>query len=201
MKRQAIKRETDLQIMSDWIEPGTRVLDLGCGRGIMLEHLVRTQDCYAIGVDASLKKIQGCVKRKVPAYMGDIEEMLKVFPQGYFDWVICSRTLQELEHPQKVIMEALRVGQHFAVGFVNFGFWRNRLSLLTSGQRVRNEVFPRSWQESRPINPLSVADFEEFCQEAGLTISRRHYLSGDWRTPCKTMPNLFAGYVLFEITK
>jgi len=201
MKRQAIKRETDLQIMSDWIDPGVRVLDLGCGRGVLLEHLARSKSCYAIGGDASYKKIVGCVKRGVPAYMGDIQQMLEVFPDGFFDWVVCSRTLQELENPRAVIKEALRVGQHFAVGFVNYGFWRNRVALLMTGQRVRNEVFPRSWQESRPSNPLSVGDFEAFCQTEGLKINRRHYLAGDWRTPCRALPNLFAGYVLFEITK
>lgn len=201
MKRQAIKRETDLQIMTEWIAEGSRVLDLGCGRGILLEHLHRNNDCYAVGVDSSLEKILGCVKRGVPAYMGDIEEMLGVFPDGYFDWVVCSRTLQELGDPKRVILEALRVGKHFAIGFVNYGFWANRVSMALHGHRVRNEVFPNTWQESRPINPLSVSDFEAFCESESLRITRRHFLSADWKTPCTVLPNLFAGYVLFEVMR
>jgi methionine biosynthesis protein MetW len=200
MKRQAIKRETDLQIISSWISDGSRVLDLGCGRGIFLEHLTQSKGCYAVGVDSQLEKILGCVKRGVPAFHGDIGTMLSVFPDGYFDWVVCSRTLQELEEPQKVIKEALRVGKHFAVGFVNYGFWVNRFSILWHGRRVKNVVFPENWAESRPLNPLSVSDFEAFCQSSGIRIDRRHYLAGDWQTPCRFFPNLLSGYVLYAVS-
>lgn len=200
MKRQAVKRETDLQIISSWIAEGSRVLDLGCGRGIFLEHLKQSKGCYAVGVDSKLEKILGCVKRGVPAFHGDIEEMLKVFPDGFFDWVVCSRTLQELEDPQRVIGEALRVGRHFAVGFANYGFWANRLSILARGRRIRNVVFPEGWSESRPLNPLSVQDFEEFCQTGKILINRKCYLSGDWQSPCRMLPNLLAGYVLYDVS-
>lgn len=201
MKRQAVKREADLQIISSWIGEGARVLDLGCGRGVFLEHLRQSKGCYAVGVDSSFEKILGCVKRGVSAYHGDIESMLKVFPDGFFDWVVCSRTLQELENPKEVITQALRAGKHFAVGFVNYGFWANRTAHLLYGRRVRNEVFPHRWETNRPSNPLSVDDFEEFCAHNHLTITRRHYLAGDWKSPCRVLPNLRAGYVLFEVTK
>lgn len=201
MRRQVVKREADLQIISSWIGEGARVLDMGCGRGIFLEHLRQTKGCYAMGVDSSFEKILGCVKRGVPAYHGDIEEMLAAFPDGFFDWVVCSRTLQELERPKEVITQALRVGERFAVGFVNYGFWANRLSYFMSGRRVRNEVFPHRWETSRPANPLSVDDFEEFCTHNHLKVTRRCYLGADWRQECRLLPNLRAGYVLYELTK
>ncbi len=201
MKRSAIKREVDLQILGDWISPGARVLDLGCGRGIFLEYLRQSKQVYGVGVDVQLDKITSCVKRGVTAYQGDIETAMRQFPDGFFDWVVCSRTLQELDRPQAIIRESLRVGKRFAVGFVNHGYWRNRASLLWQGRRVVNEVFPESWGERRAMNPVSVGEFEEFCAKEGLTIAHRAYLRGDWRTPCSAFPQLFAGYVLYEITR
>lgn len=201
MKRAAIKREVDLQILGDWVSPGARVLDLGCGRGIFLEYLRQTKQVYGIGVDNQLDKIAGCVKRGVPVYQGDIEDSLRHFPDGFFDWVVCSRTLQELNRPREVIAKSLRVGKRFAVGFVNFGYWRNRLSLLLEGRRLVNEVFPENWGEGRLLNPVAVGDFEDFCAQEGLTIERRVYLRGDWRTPCQMAPQWLAGYVLYEISR
>ncbi len=200
MKRQAIKRETDLQIVSDWVEQGARVLDLGCGRGILLEYLHQTRGIYGVGVDNDPQKILGCVKRGVNAYQGDIKQILSEFPDQYFDWVVCSRTLQELNKPKEVLFEAMRVGKRLAVGFVNFGFWLNRWHLFSRGQRVRNEVYPEVWHESRSMNPVSIADFESFCRDEGVSIHRRMYLGSDWKTPCRFLPGLFAGYALFEVS-
>lgn len=201
MKRSAIKREVDLQILGDWVSEGARVLDLGCGRGIFLEYLRQNKRTYGVGVDNQIEKVSGCVKRGVSVYQGDIEQALRQFPDGFFDWVLCSRTLQELSRPQDIIRESLRVGKRFAVGFVNHGYWRNRLHLLWHGRRIINEVFPEGWGESRRLNPIAVGDFEDFCVREGLTITRRAYLRGDWHTPCKFFPGLFAGYVLYEVSR
>jgi len=201
MKRSAVKREVDLQILTDWVQPGSRVLDLGCGRGILLEHLQQTKQAYAVGVDSNGSKIVGCVKRGVPAYQGDILQMMSVYPDGYFDWVLCSRTLHELSQPKATIFKALQVGKRFAVGFVNQGFWQNRWSFFIRGSRVVNEVYPEAWYASRPSNPVSVQDFEDFCRAHDLKISRKVYLGADWKTVCKYCPNLRAGYAIYELTK
>ena len=188
-------------IISNWIESGDRVLDLGCGRGILLEHLQRRKGCRVIGVDSSFSKIVSCVKRGVSSYHGSIKDTLCEFPDKHFDWVVCSRTLQELEQPKEVIMQALRVGKRVAIGFVNSGYWLNRVAMFRYGRRVRNEVNPHLWQDNHPSNPLTVGDFKEFCQDNGITLARSEYLSGDWRSHCKFLPNLFSGYVLMEINK
>ncbi|QYY36918.1 methionine biosynthesis protein MetW [Ruficoccus sp. ZRK36] len=201
MKRSAIKREVDLQILGDWVSEGARVLDLGCGRGIFLEYLRQTKHIYGVGLDNQIEKVGGCVKRGVNVYQGDIETSLRQFSDGFFDWVLCSRTLQELARPQDIIRESLRVGKRFAVGFVNHGYWRNRVHMFRHGRRVVNEVFPEGWGESRPLNPVTVGDFEDFCAREGLVITRRAYLRGDWHTPCTFLPSWLAGYVLYEITK
>jgi len=199
--RSAIKRQTDFQLISNWIEEGSRVLDLGCGRGVLLEHLAQTKNIRGIGVDADLSKIQSCVKRGVSAYQGDAEAFLAEFPDGFFDWVVLSRTLQELEHPGRVMAEALRVGRTLAVGFINHAYWRNRWSHLRTGDRVVNEVFPRPWHESGPSNPVSIKGFETFCADAHYRLRERVYLRGDWKTTLSALPNLRSGYAVYAVEK
>jgi len=187
--------------MRDWVEPGSRVLDLGCGRGVLLEYLVQTRKIEAVGVDSNTSKISSCVKRGVSAYLGDMMDFMGQFPDGHFDRVICSRTLQELESPSKVISEALRVSKSLTIGFVNFSYWKNRLSMLFAGRRVRNEVYPMLWSESRPSNPISVAQFEEYCESEKLNINRKVYLGGNWKQEIAAMANLRAGYAIYDLTR
>ena len=188
------KRTVDMQIIGDWVEPNTRVLDLGCGPGVLLDYLVQTKKVSAVGVDLDFAKITACVRRSLAAYQGDMTEFMRAFPDKHFDRVICSRTVHELDHPTTVILEALRVGRTMTVGFVNHAFWKNRLNLLLRGRKIRNEVYTTEWFESRPANPVTIADFEYFCEAKGIRIARRAHLAGDWHTPCHTLPNLFAGY-------
>jgi methionine biosynthesis protein MetW len=199
MPRRHIKRETDLQIISGWIGSRQRVLDIGCGRGVLLEHLMRTHEARALGVDISPEKVQACVKRGVPVYHGNADELLHEFPDQSFDWIILSRTVQELDRPGELIRESLRVAGHVAVGFVNHGYWLNRWHTLLSGSRPTNEVFPLDWDAGGPYNPVTVAGFTAFAARAGIQIANTVFLRGDWRTPIRTRPNLLAGYALFHL--
>ena len=201
MSKPHIKRTVDMQVIGEWIEPEARVLDVGCGRGVLLEYLVHTKHVHGIGVDLDVEKIGACVRRGINAYQGDMLEFMRAFPDGHFDCVICSRTLEEMHSPAAVIAEALRVGRAVAVGFVNHGYWKNRLDILFHGRKPRNEVYTTTWHESRPANPVSIVDFEAFCAAKQLRLLRRAHLRGDWKTPCTRLPNLFAGYALYELTK
>ena len=198
---QVVKRTVDMEIIGDWVEPGTRVLDLGCGPGVLLSYLVQKKKVSAVGVDLDFGKITSCVRKGLSAYQGDMTTFMRAFPEKHFDRVICSRTVHELADPTKVILEALRVGRTLTVGFVNHGFWKNRLNTLVQGQKIRNEVYTTEWFESRPANPVTIADFERFCVVKEIRIARRAHLSGNWRTPCRSFPNLFAGYALYDLAK
>ena len=195
------KRTVDMQIIGDWVEPLTRVLDLGCGRGVLLSYLMQDKQVTAVGVDLDFHRISACVQRGVTAYQGDMLGFMREFPDRYFDRVICSRTVQELDNPSEVILEALRVGRTVTVGFVNHGFWKNRIDALLRGRKTRNEVYTTEWFESRPSNPLTIADFEHFCAAKGIRITRRAHLAGNWRAPRSILPNLLAGYALYDFTK
>jgi methionine biosynthesis protein MetW len=200
MQRQHIKRETDLQIISAWIGPGDRVLDVGCGRGLFLEHLMRTRDASVLGIDNSLEKVQACIRRGVPVYHGQAENCFAEFPDRHFDWVVLSRTVQELALPGERIRDALRVANNLAVGFVNYGYWLNRWHTLWHGSPPQNEVFPHRWEDSRASNPLTIRDFELFATNAGLKIANAVYLRGNWRDTTRVFPNLTAGYALYHLT-
>lgn len=193
------KRTVDMKVMVDWVKPGSRVLDLGCGRGVLLEYLKQKLGVECVGVDLDAEKASACVKRGLSVYMGDMMEFMREFPDRHFDYVVCSRTLHELRNPAQVIEEALRVSRHMLVGFVNFGYWRNRMSMLRSGSRIRNEVYPKGWSESRPSNPLSVSEFERFCEERGITIERRLCLAGNWRREVSLLRNWSCGYALYDV--
>ena len=195
------KRTLDMQIIGDWVEPNTRVLDLGCGAGVLLDYLVQTKNVSAVGVDLDLAKISACVRRGLAAYQGDMTDFMRSFPDKHFDRVICSRTVHELGDPTAVIGEALRVGRALTVGFVNHGFWKNRVDMLLRGRKLRNPVYTTEWFESRPANPVTIADFEHFCEAKGITTARRAHLAGNWHAPCHVLPNLFAGYALYDLAR
>lgn len=199
MKRHEVKRQTDFQIISGWIEEGQRVLDIGCGRGILLEHLMRSKNIRALGVDNSLEKVKSCVKRGVPIYHGDAESLLAEFPDGFFDWIILSRMVQELNSPGELIREALRVSTNVAVGFVNYGYWLNRWSTLRTGSRPTNQVFPLSWESGRPYNPVTIQGFNEFARRMHIDVADSVFLKGNWREQTTFMPNLLAGYALYHL--
>jgi methionine biosynthesis protein MetW len=195
------KRTVDMRILADWVEPRSRVLELGCGRGALLDSLVQSKQILAVGVDLDFDQILACVRLDLSAYQGDMLEFMRAFPDRHFDRVICSRTLEEVADPAAVIAEALRVGRAVTVGFVNHGYWKNRLATLLHGRKPRNAVYTTEWFESRPSNPVGVADFEHFCAVKGYRITRRALLGGDWRTSCPFAPNLLAGYALYDLAK
>jgi methionine biosynthesis protein MetW len=195
------KRTVDMQVIGEWVEPQSRVLDLGCGRGELMAYLVQAKQVSATGVDLDFGRISACVARGLSAYQGDMTAFMRAFPDRHFDRVICSRTVHELDDPAGVILEALRVAGAVTVGFVNHGFWKNRLNVLFRGRKVRNVVYTTPWHESRPANPLTIADFEDFCREKSIRVARRAHLLGDWRTPCPFLPNLLAGYALYDLAR
>ncbi len=194
------KRQVDFQIIAQWVGEGERVLDLGCGRGVLLEYLQQTKSVYGVGVDNDFDKILSCVKRGVSVYQGDVKETLSKFPDGAFDRVVFSRTVEQLEEPDATLAESLRVGKRVTVGFVNRGFWLNRVHSFFRGRRTVNEVFPEPWYASLPANPFSIVEFEEYCQERRIRIENRVHLAGNWRRPCRALPNLLAGYALYDLS-
>jgi homoserine O-acetyltransferase len=204
--RYEVKKEADFRAIDRWVNPKEKVLDLGCGRGLLLEHLRESKDVFGLGIDRELHKSISCVARKVPIYQEDIFQGLSKFKDNSFDWVIFSRMIESLPEPGSILKESLRVGKRVAVSFVNHGYWRNRWNFLVEGKRVCNEVYPHQWESSHLSNHFSINEFREFClrlQEDGMKVSlgRKVYYRGDWLRRCTLLANLRAGLAIIEIQK
>ena len=190
---------SDYAIIGEIVEPQTKVLDLGCGEGELLEWLAKQKGVDARGVEISSAKVQRAIARGVSVFQSDIEQALADYPDHAFDYVILSQTLQETRNPRQVLRDMLRVGRRGIVAFPNFGHWRVRLSMLFSGKAPRTALFPYEWYESPNIHFLTVEDFETLSRLEGLDVERRFFLAGHRKVTA--MPNLLAEVAVFLVRR
>lgn len=189
----------DFAIIGDIVEPNSKVLDLGCGEGELLEWLAENKGVDARGVEISAAKVQKAIARGVSAYQGDIDEVLDDYSDHAFDYVILSQTLQETRNPLKVLREMLRVGRRAIVAFPNFGHWSVRISLLFTGRAPKTQLFPYEWFDSPNIHFLTVDDFDQLARKEGLTVERCYFIAGRHRLTI--LPNLLAEEAVYLVTK
>ena len=189
----------DFAIISDLVEPGGKVLDLGCGDGELLAWLAEHKNVVARGVEISPARVQRCIAQGLSVYQGDIDAGLADYPDQCFDFVILSQTLQETHRPRNVLREMLRVGRRGIVAFPNFGHWTMRWSMLTTGRAPKTRLFPYEWYNSPNIHFLSVQDFEELAAEEGLAVERRIFLSGNRMV--RALPNLRAAVAVYQVRR
>ncbi|CAM3442222.1 methionine biosynthesis protein MetW [Thalassospira profundimaris] len=167
----------DLQLIADMIEPGTRVLDIGCGDGELLGYLTRTKKVDGRGLELSNEGVRNCVAQGLPVMQGDADRDLRDYPDGAFDYAILSQTLQATQRPKEVLSELLRIGTKAIVSFPNFGHWRARFDLMFRGRMPQNPNLPIMWYETPNIHFCTVLDFVALCKEMDLTIERSMVLN------------------------
>ena len=190
---------SDYAIISELIEPNTKVLDLGCGDGDLLAWLAENKNVQGRGIEMSGARVQRAIARGVSVYQGDIDQGLADYPDQTFDYIILSQTLQETRQPLKVLTDILRVGRRAIVAFPNFGHWRVRVAHLASGRAPRTDLFPHEWYASPNIHFLTVLDFEELARRENWAIERRIFLAG--HREVAMLPNLLAEVAVFLIRK
>jgi methionine biosynthesis protein MetW len=193
----SLEMRPDFKIVAEIVQPGTRVLDLGCGEGLLLAWLAANKKVLARGVEIEASNVRKAIARGVSAYQGDIDDGLADYPDKAFDYVILSQTLQETRAPLRVLTEMLRVGRKAIISFPNFGHWTVRAAMLFSGQAPKTELFPYDWYDSPNIHFLSINDFEDLCRKNGFPIERRYFLSGSKRVGW--LPNLRAQTAVFLV--
>jgi len=203
MKIEIKEMRFDLQIIASWIEPGSKVLDLGCGEGELLYFLKKNKQVDGTGIELVESKVTRCIEKGVPVLQGDINEEIQDYPDDTFDYVILSQTLQQVYEPAMLIQSQLRIGKKGIVSFPNFSFWNVRLQLLATGYAPITKQLPYEWYDTPNIRVITLKDFRKFSKEVGFKIikevainTQNHDRSGGI---IKFLPTLFATYGIFLI--
>ena len=168
----------DLAIIADAVPAGTRVLDVGCGDGELMEAL-RDKGVDARGLEIDPANVTAAIARGQSVVQGDANRDLADYPDDAFDYAILSQTLQTTERPDRVIDELLRIAPRAFVSFPNFAHWRIRLALLWGGRMPVTRLLPVAWYETPNIHHVTVSDFRDLVREKGIKVERAWYLSGD----------------------
>lgn len=162
----------DLQYIADMIEPGTRVLDIGCGDGALLGYLSEFKQVDARGIELSMAGVNECVSDGLSVIQGDADTDLDDYPDGAFDYAVLSQTLQATRQPRHVLENMVRIGRHAILSLPNFGHWKVRLRLMTSGYMPRTETLPYHWYDTPNIHLCTIRDFLDLCDELNVVVER-----------------------------
>lgn len=190
----------DLDLITGWIEPGSRILDLGCGDGALLAHLAATRKVRGYGLEIDPDNIAKCLAAGVNVIQADVDDGLEDFADRSFDYVVMTQALQAMHRPDHVVSEILRVGRTGIVTFPNFGHWTVRLA-LARGRMPATPALPDTWYGTSNIHLCTVADFEDLCRERGWNIRRRSLMDHSRRDEgaLRLMPNLLAEVALYSL--
>ncbi len=188
----------DYQVIIDWIEEGSSVLDLGCGEGTLLVNLIKEKHVKAQGIEIDEQAIYKCVARGLNVFHGDIDTGLAEYKDKYFDYVILNQSFQQVRKPNIVLTEALRVGEKVIVGFPNFAHYKARLQIFFRGKTPVTPSLPYEWYDTPNLHFLSISDFIEYCRERNVNIEESIFIGKKRRI--KILPNWRASAGLFLIS-
>jgi methionine biosynthesis protein MetW len=192
-----------IEVIKQWVERDSEVLDLGCGDGEILKILSNDSGATVLGVEINQEEINTCIKSGLNVIEQDIDQGLENFGDQSFDVVIMSQTIQVLREPKKALMEVTRIGKESIVTIPNFGHISTRLSLLFSGKMPVTGSLPKDWHETDNIHLCTIKDFEILCSESSININERRFFNstGNESIMAKIFPNLFAATAIYKISK
>ena len=167
-----IMTRVDYLLISEMVAPNSRVLDIGCGDGALLQLLTETKNIDGRGVEISQDGVNQCVARGLSVIQGDADSDLIDYPDNAFDFAILSQTIQAVHRPRDVLAQLLRIGRHAIVSFPNFGHWRIRAQLLFRGRMPMTANLPQAWHDTANIHFCTIKDFVRLCEELNSRIEK-----------------------------
>ncbi|MBR4737370.1 MAG: methionine biosynthesis protein MetW [Rhodocyclaceae bacterium] len=188
----------DFDVITDWIQPGEKVLDLGCDDGQLLAHLIDARGICGYGVEKDPARVIDCIQRGINVLQIDLEGGLNDFDDQFFDHVIMSLSLQAIQNTVGILHEMLRVGREAIVSFPNFAYWRHRQSII-NGRMPVSDSLPYQWFDTPNVRFFTIADFETLCADNGITI--RELRAFDDNQPITEEPNFLASLAICRLTK
>jgi methionine biosynthesis protein MetW len=194
----------DLIVVAEMIDPGAKVLDVGCGDGELLK-LMESRGVDGRGIELSREGVNECVAKGLAVIQGDADTDLADYPDDAFDYVILSQTLQATRHPRQVLEHMLRISPHAVVSFPNFGHWRIRAELMFAGRMPRTDNLPETWYDTPNIHFCTIKDFHQLTRVIGARIERAVALNA-WGTPLRLNApwwfwNLFGEQAVFLLSR
>ena len=195
----------DLQIIASWIEPGSKVLDLGCGEGDLLKFLKDHKKINGTGIERNEAKVAHCIESGLSVLQGDINEEILDYSDRLFDYVILSQTLQQVYAPSELIRSILRIGRKGIVSFPNFSHWKVRLQLLLTGYAPITRQLPHEWYNTPNIRVITLKDFRKYSKKVGFEILKEVAINTQNHDKrgriIDTLPNVRATYGIFLVGK
>ena len=191
----------DLLLISSWIRPNTKVLDLGCGDGELLKILKQDKNISGYGIDNDIKNIKLSLRNNVNVLQMDLDKGLKGFELESFDYVVLAQSLQVIKNPKELLNEMLRIGKEIIISFPNMGHWSSRVQLLTCGVMPVTGNLPYAWHDTPNIHLCTIKDFLKFCKDNNFEILEHSITDNNQKTNLltKMMPNLFGKIATFRI--
>ena len=192
-----------IEVIKDWIDKDSQVLDLGCGNGKILNILTKELGVTALGVEINQDNLNECIKSGLNVIQQNIDEGLNNFSDRSFDVVIMSQTIQVLKEPKQALLEVTRIGKESIVTIPNFGHWATRVNLLLSGRMPITGALPNNWHDTENIHLCTIKDFEVLCSECGIDILEKRFFNGSGKEKGLTqiIPNAFAATAIYKISK
>ena len=164
-------------VISDIIEPGSKVLDLGCGSGDLLKLLKNKKNTRGRGIEINEENVINCIEKGLSVFQGNIDEGLKEFEDKSYKYIVLNQTLQMTHKPEYVIQEMLRVGEQVVISFPNFAYWKVRFQLFFQGRMPKSNILPFEWYDTPNIHLLTIKDFKEFCKKRDIKILKEIYMT------------------------
>ena len=198
MKNYNPKNRYDFSVIEQWVSPNAKVLDLGCGDGMLLNYLSTQKNTTGFGIEKNKDNWLLSLKNGLDVIQMDLESGLAGFEDNSFDVVILSRTIQSMRNIESIMNEMQRVAKVIIVTFPNFGYWKNRLQILKETMPVSKEL-PFSWFNTPNIHLCTIHDFDNFCNSHKIKVIERHIITD--KKAIKFYPNLFGALALYKLVK